>query len=49
MTLVALAYITAIIGAGLLLRGIFWPSAGFFAFAAALAAWRLAAFMGTRR
>jgi hypothetical protein len=43
------ADVASVIGAGLLLRGVFVPAAGFLAFAAALAAWRVGAYRARRR
>jgi len=40
---IALAYVAALIGVGLSLRGVAGPALGFFIAAAALVAWRLAA------
>ena len=43
------AFIAAVVGAGLIVRGVTAPALGFFAFAAALAAWRVAAYRARRR
>jgi hypothetical protein len=44
-----IAFVAAIVGAELPLRGVFVPSAGFLAFAAALIAWRVGTLRARRR
>jgi hypothetical protein len=45
----AVAFVATIVDAGLLLRGVFVPAAGFLAFAAAPIAWRVGARRARRR